>query len=192
MTKRDLIPTIEYCELPCQGELPCINICHHGQKKDLAMLTENGKFVDLSTQIQAQLFHNSNLSLSGIMNNISRISAMSYLSNIIHGSSTFALIHFFFVLVDKKIFEGDDFNNLHERRNFQQYNPQCDDGFELKPIRPSDSCPEIFKIILEDKVTRLHIRQDDISSTKYCLQINNDLTYEALMCKEKQPEYRET
>ena len=60
------------------------------------------------------------------------------------------------VLVDKKIFEGDDFNNLHERRNFQQYNPQCDDGFELKPIRPSDSCPEIFKIILEDKVPDQH------------------------------------
>ena len=94
-------------------------------------------------------------------------------------------------LADKKIFEGNTFNDLHELKNFQQYTPKCDNGFKLTHVSPKDSCLHIFKIASYDNVTKISLGDHGIYSHKYCLQLNHDSTYEAWHCEELPPDYRQ-
>ena len=77
--------------------------------------------------------------------------------------------------------------------NFRQFSPRCGFGYKDVIKSPSKSCPDIFSITVdEDNTTMIHIRQDDISSNEYCLQVNEDLTYGAHFCEleEIQPLYQ--
>ena len=59
---------IVYCEAPCGGNIPCINICPHDvedQATNLAMMTDSGDYYKLSLNVSNQLFNNSILPLAG-------------------------------------------------------------------------------------------------------------------------------
>ena len=103
----------------------------------------------------------------------------------------YPLLSYFSILEGKKIFYGKEFKSLNEHSNFEQYSPNCGIDSKLVRKKPSNTCPDIFRIMFENNDTKLHIRQDDISFTRYCLQINHDLTYEALVCEKEQPEYNQ-
>ena len=94
-------------------------------------------------------------------------------------------------LDDKKIFHGNDFHHLSDE-NFQQFAPRCDEqDFQSITIRPSDGCPDIFRIRMTDKNTEIYIRQDETIGKEYCLMVNEDLTYEARYCKQVKSDNRD-
>ena len=94
-------------------------------------------------------------------------------------------------VVDKNVFQGKEFSNISEPNNFHQYTPRCDEGWNLWKLIPSVRCGDVFKFAIVENVTNIHIRNDDKYISEYCLQIQDDLTYQASYCKKEPLKYKE-
>ena len=69
-------------------------------------------------------------------------------------------------------------------QNFQQLSLDCGKK-EVPTLIPErkNGCRDVFEIRLEDESTQIYAGHEMIISTKYCIQIYDDLTYEAHYCK---------
>ena len=101
-------------------------------------------------------------------------------------------MNFHLLLVDKKVLPGKVFSNITGSNNFDQLRPQCAEGWRLTKLIPSERCGDIFKLSVIDNRTNIHIRRDSKVTAQYCLEIQNDFTYQASYCKKESPKYKET
>ena len=87
---------------------------------------------------------------------------------------------------DKKIFEDKPFSGM-SAQNFQQFTPKCN----ITSVTPSKDCGHIFKIKLAQNTTSLFTRQDYNGEKDYCLNVHEDKTYSASVCKKEESNEQE-